>query len=108
RSLPSACGPFDGHPMDEWIQSFRTIEALDFDIAVGGHGRVPFTKRDIAEGREFMEYLKLEVQGAMSRGLSLEQMKQTLLLEPYRDWRHYEQLRVPNIEAAYFNLKNYN
>jgi glyoxylase-like metal-dependent hydrolase (beta-lactamase superfamily II) len=108
RSLPSACGPFDGHPMDEWIQSYRTIEALDFDLAVGGHGTVPFTRRDIAEGREFMEYLQREVQGAMSRGLSLEQMKQTLLLEPYRDWRHYGQLRIPNIEAAYFNLKNFN
>ena len=38
RSLPSACGPFDYHPMDEWIKSYRTLEALDFDIAVGGHG----------------------------------------------------------------------
>ena len=38
RSLPSACGPFDGHPMDEWIKSYRTLEALDFDISVGGHG----------------------------------------------------------------------
>ena len=107
RSLPSACGPFDGHPMDEWIRSYRTLEALDFDISVGGHGRVPFSKRDIAEGREFMEYLKHEVEAAMSKGMSLEQMKKTLLLEPYREWRHYEQLRVPNIEAAYFNLKTY-
>ena len=107
RSLPSACGPFDGHPLDEWIRSYRTLEALDFDISVGGHGRVPFTKRDIAEGREFMEYLKREVEAAMSLGMSLEQMKKTILLEPYKDWRHYEQLRVPNIEAAYFNLKTY-
>jgi len=107
RSLPSACGPFDGHPMDEWIRSYRTLEALDFDISVGGHGRVPFSKRDIAEGREFMEYLKREVQTAMSKGLSLEQMKQSIRLEPYKDWRHYEQLRVPNIEAAYYNLKTY-
>ena len=89
RSMPSACGPFDGHPMDEWIKSYRTIEALDFDISVGGHGTVPFTKADIAEGREFFEYLKREVQAAMSKGMSLEQMKKTLMLEPYKDWRHY-------------------
>src|SRR6478609_9077398 len=107
RSLPSACGPFDGHSMDEWIRSYRTLEALDFDISVGGHGCVPITKRDVAEGREFMEYLKREVQAAMSKGLSLEQMKQSIRLEPYKDWRHYEQLRVPNIEAAYYNLKTY-
>jgi len=47
------------------------------------------------------------VQAAMSKGLSLEQMKQSIRLEPYKDWRHYEQLRVPNIEAAYYNLKTY-
>jgi glyoxylase-like metal-dependent hydrolase (beta-lactamase superfamily II) len=107
RSLPSACGPFDGHSMDEWIKSYRTIEALDFDISVGGHGTVPFTKQDIAEGRQFMEYLKRVVQTAMSQGMSLEQMKKTIMLEPYKGWRHYEQLREHNIEAAYLNLKTY-
>ena len=105
RSLPSACGPFDGNPMDEWIRSYRSIEALDFDIAVGGHGAATFTRKDIAAGREFFEYLKREVQTAMSKGQSLEQMRRTLLLTPYKDWRHYEQLRIPNIEAAYYNLQ---
>lgn len=106
RSLPSACGPFDGHPMHEWIESFRVLEALDFDISVGGHGSA-FTKQDIAEARGFMEYLRQEVEAAMSRGLSLAQMREMILLEPYRDWRHYDQLRVPNIEAAYYNLKTF-
>ena len=107
RSLPSACGPFDGHSMDEWIKSYRTLESLDFDISVGGHGTVAFTKQDLAEGRQFMEYLKHEVQGAMSRGMSLEQMKKAILMEPYRDWRHYPQLREWNIQAAYDNLSTY-
>ncbi len=34
-------------------------------------------------------------------------MKKTLMLEPYKDWRHYAQLREYNIEAAYYNLKIY-
>jgi glyoxylase-like metal-dependent hydrolase (beta-lactamase superfamily II) len=107
RSLPSACGNFDGHPMDEWIGSYRALEALDFDISVGGHGSVHFTKRDLAEGREFMEHLKREVEAAMRKGLSLAQMKQTITLEPYKSWAHYDRLRESNIEAAYFNLKTY-
>jgi glyoxylase-like metal-dependent hydrolase (beta-lactamase superfamily II) len=107
RSLPSACGPFDYHPMDEWIKSYRTLESLDFDIAVGGHGSVPFTRQDIAEGREFMEYLKHEVESAMQNGMSLAQMKETILLKPYEGWRYYKELREANIEAAYFNLKIY-
>ncbi len=107
RSLPSACGPFDGHPISEWIRSYRTLEELDFDIAVGGHGTVPFTKADITEGRVYFEYLRDQVQAAMSRGESLEQMKETITLEPYQGWRHFETLRPFNIEAAYENLKTY-
>jgi glyoxylase-like metal-dependent hydrolase (beta-lactamase superfamily II) len=107
RSMPSACGPFDGHPMREWIESFRTLEALDFDFAIGGHGNVNFTKQDFAEARGYFEYLKREVESAMARGLSLDQMRTTIMLEPYKDWRHFDDLRVPNIEAAYRNLKNY-
>jgi glyoxylase-like metal-dependent hydrolase (beta-lactamase superfamily II) len=107
RSLPSACGPFDGHSMDEWIKSYKTLEALDFDISIGGHGTVPFTKKDITEGRVYFEYLKREVETAMSKGMSLEQMKKTLMLEPYKDWKHYDRLREYNIEAAYLNLKIY-
>ena len=107
RSLPSACGPFDYHPMDEWIRSYRALEALDFDISVGGHGSAAFTKQDLTEGREFMEYLKHEVEAAMRKGLSLAEMKQAIMLEPYKDWRYYKELREANIEAAYFNLKTY-
>ncbi len=38
RSLPSACGMFDQHPLAEWIHSYHTIEDLDFDILAQGHG----------------------------------------------------------------------
>ena len=45
-SFPSACGPFDGSPLAEWIRSYRTVEALDFDIFAGGHGALG-TKADV-------------------------------------------------------------
>jgi hypothetical protein len=36
--------------------------------------------------------------------MSLDEMKATLLLEPYKGWAQYERLREKNIEAAYYNL----
>jgi hypothetical protein len=36
--------------------------------------------------------------------MSLDGMKATLLLEPYKGWAQYEHLREKNIEAAYYNL----
>ncbi len=67
RSLPSACGAFDEHPMSEWIASYRTIEALDFDILAQGHGSALFTKADVTEGREYFEYLRDQSRRACGR-----------------------------------------
>lgn len=107
RALPSACGPFDGHPLADWIHSYRTLEALDFDILSGGHGWKTFTRQDIVEGREYFEYLRKEVSTAMSKGMSLDEMRKTITLDKYKDWVNYERLRVWNVEAAYYNLKIY-
>ncbi|MEO6379466.1 MAG: hypothetical protein ABIO37_15705, partial [Caulobacteraceae bacterium] len=98
---------FDGHPVSEWIRSSRTLEALDFDILVQGHGAQPFTKQDVTEGRQFMEDLVAAVSAGMAAGKSLDELKRTILLEKYKDWAFYERLRGDNIEAAYNNLKLY-
>ena len=105
-SLPSACGPFDGHPLREWIESYRVIEALDFDILAPAHGQF-FTKQDVTETREYFEYLVEEVSQGISDGLSLDTLTETLTLGEYSDWAQYERLRVKNIEAAYRNLTVY-
>jgi glyoxylase-like metal-dependent hydrolase (beta-lactamase superfamily II) len=107
RSLPSACGNFDQHPMTEWVRSFKTIEALDFDQLAGGHGNVLFKKSDVTEARQYFEDLIAAVSAARAEGKSLEEMKRTVLLEKYKDWAFYPRLREDNIEAAYENLRIY-
>lgn len=106
HSLPSACGPFDGHPLSEWIASYRVVESLDFDTLAAGHG-VFFTKQDVTDTREYFEYLVDEVSRGMSAGLGLEELKATLSLERYRNWAWYDRLREKNVEAAYRNLTLY-
>lgn len=106
RSLPSACGAFDGSPLAEWIESYRTVEGLDFDVLAGGHGAL-FEKADVTTTREYFEDLVAAVSDAIAAGISLEDMKQTIKLERYRDWRNYERLLPDNIEAAYRNLTRY-
>jgi glyoxylase-like metal-dependent hydrolase (beta-lactamase superfamily II) len=107
RSLPSGCGMFDRHPLAEWIRSYQTIEALDFDILAQGHGSVTFTKTDVSEGRQYFEDLRAGVARGMAQGESLAELKKTLLLEKYQDWAYYDMLREVDIEAAYLNLENY-
>ena len=107
RSLPSACGPFDGSPLDEWIRSYRTVESLDFDILAGGHGRALFDKQAVTETRIYFEDLKAAVEEAMAAGMGLDEMQRTIRLEQYSDWVNYERLIENNIEAAYLNLTRY-
>lgn len=106
RSLPSACGPFDGTPLSEWIASYRTVEGLDFDILAPGHGDV-FGRSGVTATREYFEDLKSAVSNAMADGVPLAEMKRTLELEQYSGWENYERLLPANIEAAYENLKLY-
>jgi len=107
RSMPSACGAFDGHPMSEWIISYRTVESLDFDTLATGHGSALFKKADVAEARQFFEDLRAEVSAGMASGRSLEELKKTIRLEKYKDWAYFARLREANIAAAYENLKHH-
>ena len=107
RSLPSACGPFDGSPLAEWIKSYRTVEALHFDLLAGGHGASLFAKADVTATREYFEDLAGAVSAGMQAGRSLEELKRDIKLDKYHDWAHFERLRPYNVEAAYRNLKLY-
>jgi glyoxylase-like metal-dependent hydrolase (beta-lactamase superfamily II) len=106
RSMPSACGAFDGHPMAEWIASYRAVESLDFDTLAPGHGAL-FKKADVIEARQFFEDLRAEVSAGMAAGRSLDELKKTITLEKYQDWAYFVRLREGNIAAAYENLKHH-
>lgn len=106
RSLPSACGPFDGVPLAEWIGSYKTVEALDFDMLAPGHGNV-FDKSGVTDTRIYFEDLVAAVSAGMAAGLPLATLKETVTLEQYSGWANYERLLADNVEAAYHNLKLY-
>lgn len=107
KSIPSACGAFDQHPLTEWLKSYHTIEDLDFDILSQGHGHNDFTRADLVAARKFYEDLRDAVVAGMAEGKTLEQLKASVKLPQYKDWRYYDLLMADNVEAAYLNLKRY-
>ena len=107
RSLPSACGAFDGSPMSEWIRSYRAVEALDFDVLAPGHGNT-FTKARRCRGADLLRGsesggLGWHGGGEEPPGASADDSR----LSKYKEWAYYERLRASNIAAAYNNLKLY-
>jgi len=89
----------DSYPED-WIESLKQVERLDFEILVPGHGSIG-RKEHVRMFREYLEELMAEVRQYVMKGTSLEETKKTLRLPKYEKWRGYPEWFVENIEALY-------
>jgi glyoxylase-like metal-dependent hydrolase (beta-lactamase superfamily II) len=86
--------------LDEWIDSLRRVEAMEFDILAPGHGRLG-NKANVTAFRNYLEDLRAQVLAAARAGKSLEETKKTVDLSKYKDWSGYEQMGQLNIEGVY-------
>jgi len=89
---------FPGADVDQWIQQVKKVEALDFDILIGGHGPVG-TKKDVSAGIAYLEELRAAVLEGLRAGQSVDELKQTVLMEKYKTWGSYDQWRELNVEG---------
>jgi glyoxylase-like metal-dependent hydrolase (beta-lactamase superfamily II) len=86
--------------LDEWIESLRKVEALEFDILAPGHGPLG-NKTDVTAFRNYLEDLRAQVLAAARAGKTLEETKKLVDLSKYKDWAGYEQMSQLNIEGVY-------
>lgn len=89
---------FPGADVDQWIQQVKKVEALDFDILIGGHGPVG-VKKDVSNGIVYLEELRANVLEGLQAGQSVDELKQSVLMEKYKDWAAYEQWRALNVQG---------
>ena len=88
----------------QWIDAIRQVEAMDFQILVPGHGQLG-TKADASDHRAYLEDLYTAVLEGVRKGLSLEEMQDTITLDQYEDWIQYEDWRRMNVEGMYNQLR---
>jgi len=93
RALP------DGYP-DEWIDSLKQVEQLDFDTLVPGHGKVG-TKEHVQRFRGYLEDLRVAVLEQVQKGASLEETKKAVQLPKYEQWQRYADWFPENVEGMY-------
>lgn len=86
--------------LEEWIESLKRVEALDFDILAPGHGPLG-DKESVRAYRGYMEDLRDAVTVLAREGKSLEEIKQTVKLPQYESWGNYERMFQLNIEGMY-------
>jgi glyoxylase-like metal-dependent hydrolase (beta-lactamase superfamily II) len=93
RTLPDAY-------LGEWLASLRRVEALDFDVLAPGHGGLG-TRADVAAFRGYMEELHAAVLAGARAGKQLAELQASILMEKYKDWGGYAEMRPLNIEGMY-------
>jgi glyoxylase-like metal-dependent hydrolase (beta-lactamase superfamily II) len=90
--------------IEDWIESLRRVEAMDFDVLVPGHGQVG-TKPDVRAFREYMETLRGEVLRLAREGRSLDEVRQSVRLPKYEGWGGYKEMFALNVEGMYRHVQ---
>lgn len=85
---------------DDWIESLKRIEQLDFDTLVPGHGKVG-RKEHVRMFRGYLEDLRAAVLEQVSKGASLNDAKKAVRLPKYERWGRYADWFPDNVEGMY-------
>jgi len=86
--------------MPSELEKIRKVAALDFEHFVCSHGRLG-TKADVAANLRYREAVVAAVREAIAAGKTLEQTRDSVLMNDYKDWEFYEQQRPQNVAGAY-------
>jgi glyoxylase-like metal-dependent hydrolase (beta-lactamase superfamily II) len=89
-----------GYDIDQITQTIRDVEAMDFEIAVGGHGDIG-TKQDVADHRRYLEELRDAVADGIEQGRSLEALQAGITMDDYSDWAAYDTWLELNIAGMH-------
>jgi len=89
---------FPGTTPDLWTQQVRNVNALDFDILVGGHGPVGL-KSDVADALAYLEKMRALVLAGLKAGKSIDELAATITMEEYKDWINYAEWRELNVRG---------
>ena len=89
-----------GRDIRRWIEALKQLETWDVDLYVPGHGP-PASKREVAEFRQFLEWLASEVEARVRQGKSLVETR--LELQPALEGRHWHarELMAEAVDDAY-------
>ena len=85
---------------DDWIESLKRVEQLEFDTLVPGHGKIG-RKEHVRMFRGYLEDLRAAVLEQVKKGASLDETKKAVQLPKYESWSRYADWFPENVEGMY-------
>jgi glyoxylase-like metal-dependent hydrolase (beta-lactamase superfamily II) len=95
---------FPGADVDEWMDQVRSVEALDFENLIGGHGPVG-VKKDVTDGLAYLEEMRAAVLSGLQAGQSVDELAQSITMDRYKDWLNYDEWRELNVRGMARHLQ---
>jgi glyoxylase-like metal-dependent hydrolase (beta-lactamase superfamily II) len=99
--IPVKSLPFRDFPdayIDDWIESLKRAENLEFDILAPGHGELG-RKDDVRSVRNYLEELSQQVRELLAQGKSADEIKRLVKMEKYSNWGNYREYLPLNIDG---------
>jgi len=85
---------------DDWIESLKRVEQLDFETLVPGHGNIG-KKEHVRQFRGYLEDLRAAVEEQVRKGATVEEAKKAVRLPKYEQWQRYADWFPENVEGMY-------
>ncbi len=85
---------------DDWIESLKQVEQLDFETLVPGHGKIG-KKEHVRQFRGYLEDLRAAVEEQVRKGATVEEAKKAVRLPKYEQWQRYADWFPENVEGMY-------
>ena len=85
---------------DDWIESLKRVEQLEFDTLVPGHGKIG-RKEHVRMFRRYLVDLRAAVLEQVKKGASLDETKKAVQLPKYESWSRYADWFPENVEGMY-------
>ena len=92
-----------GYSIAGFLNGVRAVEALDFRIAIGGHGSNG-NRRDVRQHREYFEELRDAVAAGIADGDSLAEIQASVTMDDYDHWASHSDWVPFNVEGMYHML----
>ncbi len=95
---------FPNANIDDWIKQIETVQSLNFETLVGGHGAVG-VKADIDDALAYLQELRATVLAGLRNGKTEAQLIESVTMDNYKSWANYDNWRALNIQGMIRHLK---
>jgi glyoxylase-like metal-dependent hydrolase (beta-lactamase superfamily II) len=87
-----------------WLEALKKLDAMEIETIVPGHGDIA-RKDAITRQREYLEALQAAVASAIKSRQTAEQAAQSVKLDQFASWSHYNEWFAENVKLVYYEQK---